>query len=263
MVGDRWHSSTTLVLLIQVEVKSGNYRVGEDLKIICIEGFCPSWANNLAGFACGYCCWDQVWQRKRNTLLRRHMEFCFCFCSFLLVRSWQNPVSRWMAMEWLSVVVQSLSRAQLWDPTYYSTPGSPLLHNLPEFAQIHVLWVSEAIEPSHSLPPLYPFSFFPSIRDFSNKLALPIRWPKYWSFSFSISPSNEYWGLIFFKKWLVCSPCSPKDSQGSPPTPQFESINFLALSLLYGPTLTSIHDYWKNHSFDYADRWQQSDIFAF
>ena len=94
-------------------------------------------------------------------------------------------------------------------------------------------------------------SVFPSIRVFSNKPAFLIRWPKYWSFSFSISLSNEYSGLISFRKWLVWSPCSPKDSQDSSPVPQFENINSLALSFLYGPALTSVHDYLKNHSFDW------------
>ena len=89
-------------------------------------------------------------------------------------------------------------------------------------------------------------SIFPSIRVFSNESAVCIRWPKYWSFSFS--PSNENLGLISFG--LVRSPCSPRDSQGSSPTPQFKSINSLVLSLLYGPTLTPVCDYWKKHSFD-------------
>ena len=81
---------------------------------------------------------------------------------------------------------------------------------------------------------LLPPSIFPSIRDFSNESALHIRWPKYWSFSFNISPSNEYSGLISFRvDWLlVGSPCSPRDSQESSPTPQFKSINSLALSFL-------------------------------
>ena len=81
---------------------------------------------------------------------------------------------------------------------------------------------------------LLPPSIFPSIRDFSNESALHIRWPKYWSFSFNISPSNEYSGLISFRvDWLlVGSPCSPRDSQESSPTPQFKSINSLVLSFL-------------------------------
>ena len=80
----------------------------------------------------------------------------------------------------------------------YSTPGFPVLHYLPELAQSHVHWVSDAIQPSHPLLSPSP-SIFPSIRVFSSELALRIREPKYWSFSFSISPSNEYSGLIFFR----------------------------------------------------------------
>ena len=80
-----------------------------------------------------------------------------------------------------------------------STPGSPVLHYLPEFVQIHVHWVRDAVQPSHPLLPPSPFAFiFPSIRVFSNETALCIS-PKYWSFSFSISPSNEYSGFISFR----------------------------------------------------------------
>ena len=74
--------------------------------------------------------------------------------------------------------------------------------------------------------------------------------PKDWSFSFSINPSNEHSGLIFFRIIGLFYLLSKGLSQESSPTPQFKSINSLRLSLLYGPTLTSIHDYWKNHSFD-------------
>ena len=87
---------------------------------------------------------------------------------------------------------------------------------------------------------------FPSIRVSFNESVLHIRWPKYWSSSFSISSSNEYSGLISFKiEWLDLLAV-----QESSPTPQFKIINSLAFSILYGPSLTSIHDYWKNHSFD-------------
>ena len=95
-------------------------------------------------------------------------------------------------------------------------------------------------------------SIFPGIRVFSSELAYCIRWPKCWNFSFSISPSNEYSGLIFFRIGVL-SPCCPRDSQESCAAPQFESISSLVLRLLHGPTLTSIHNYWKNHSFDYVD----------
>ena len=80
------------------------------------------------------------------------------------------------------------------------SPCFPVLHYLPEFAQTHVHRVSDAIQPSHPLSSfLLLSSIFPSMRVFSNELALHIRWPKYWSFSFSISPSNEYSGLISFR----------------------------------------------------------------
>ena len=87
-------------------------------------------------------------------------------------------------------------------------------------------------------PLLLPPSIFPSISVFSNESVLCIKWPKYWSFSFSISPSNEYSGLISFRMDWLDSLCSPRDSQESSPTPQFKSINSLALSLLYGSALT-------------------------
>ena len=87
-------------------------------------------------------------------------------------------------------------------------------------------------------------SIFPSIRVFSNEWALHIRWPKYWSCSFSISPSNEYSGSIYFRiDWFDLLACSPSNSQKSSPAPEFKSINSLALSFLYVPTLTSVHDY--------------------
>ena len=110
----------------------------------------------------------------------------------------------------------------------------------------------ESVMPSNHLilyrPLLLLPSIFPSIRVFSNESAVHIRWPKYWSFSFNINPSNEHPGLIYFR--IDWSPCSPRDSQESSPAPQFKSINSSALSFPYSPTLTSIHDHWKNHSLD-------------
>ena len=127
----------------------------------------------------------------------------------------------------------------------------------------------ESVMPSNHLilccPLLLLPSIFPNIRIFSNESALYIRWPKYWSFSFSISPSNEHSGLISFRvdrvDWLDL--LAILGTLKSSPTPQFKSINSLALSLLYGRTLTSVHDYWKNHSFDNMDLCQQSDVSAF
>ena len=98
----------------------------------------------------------------------------------------------------IRVKVQFRSVAQpLWDPMHCSTPGFPIHHQLPELAQTHVHHVSDAIQPSYPLlSPSLPASNLPNIRVFSNESFLRIRWPKYWSFSFSISPSNEYSGLI-------------------------------------------------------------------
>ena len=251
----------------------------------------------------------------------------------------------------------------------YSMPGFPVHHQLPELTQTHVHWVGDAIQPSHPLSsPSSPALIFLSIRVFSNESVLPIRWLKYWSFSFSISHSNEYSGLISFRMdWLdflavqgtlksllqhierhrhrkhvwipgvergsgmnweikihiyvhLCikqtrsevaqscpTLCNPRDcnlpgssvhgifqarvlewvviffSRGSSwprgwtqvsyiagrrftvwaIIPQFKSINSLVLSFLYSPTLTSMHDYWKNHSFDKMDLCQQCNVSVF
>ena len=80
-----------------------------------------------------------------------------------------------------------------------SMPDFPVLHYLPEFVQTRVHWVSDPIQPSHSLSPPSLSSIFPSIKVFANDSALPIRWPKFWRLSFSTSPSNEYSGLISFR----------------------------------------------------------------
>ena len=88
----------------------------------------------------------------------------------------------------------------LCDPMFCSMPGLPVYHQLPQLAQTHVYPVGDAIQPSHLLSPLLLLpSIFPSMRIFSNESVLHIRWPKYWSFSFSISPSNDYSGLISFR----------------------------------------------------------------
>ena len=111
--------------------------------------------------------------------------------------------------------------------------------------------------------PLLLPSVFPSIRIFSSELALCIRWSEYWSFSFGINPSNEYSGWISFRIDWFDLLAAQRDSQESSPAPEFEGINYLALSLLYGLALTSVHDYWKNHSFDSMDLCQQSEVSAF
>ena len=102
---------------------------------------------------------------------------------------------------WFSSV--TLPYPTLCDLMDCSTPGLPVHHQLPESSQTQVHWLSDAIQPSHPLSPPSPPLNLSSIRVFSNESVLPIRWPKYWSFSFSISPSNEYSGLIYFRMdWL-------------------------------------------------------------
>ena len=148
---------------------------------------------------------------------------------------------------------------------HYSMPVFPVPHYLPEFAQTHVhksVMLSKHLILCHPLL-LLP-SIFPSISLFqwvgsSHQVAkIPELQLQSQSFQWIVS----IWfplgltGLISLKSKGL-------NSQGSSPAPQFKSINYLALSLLYGLTLTSIHDYWKNHSFDYTNLCQQSDVSAF
>ena len=122
-------------------------------------------------------------------------------------------------------------------------------------------WCHPNISSCHPL--LLLLSIFPSIRVFSNESVLRIRLPKYWSFRFSISPSNENSGLISFRMDWLDLLAVQGTLKSLLPTPQFKSINSSVLSFFYSPTLTSIHDYWKNQSFDYTDLCQQSDVSAF
>ena len=145
-----------------------------------------------------------------------------------------------------------------------NTPGLPVHHQLPEFTQTHVHRVGDAIQPSHPLSSPSPLDPNPSQHQgLFQRVSSSHQVAKYWSFSFNICPSNEHRGLISFRMDLVGSPCSPRDSQESSPTSQFKSNNSSALSFLYSPTLTSIHDYWKNHSLDQMDLCWQSNVSAF
>ena len=111
----------------------------------------------------------------------------------------------------------------------------------------------ELVMPSNHLIFCHPLflllSIFLSIRVFSDESVIHIRWSKDWSFSFRISPSNEHPGLISFRMDWLDLLAVQGTLKSSSSTPQFKNINSLALSFLYNPTLTSIHDYWKNHSF--------------
>ena len=131
----------------------------------------------------------------------------------------------------------------LCNPMDFSAPVLPVHHQLPESTE------TQSVMPSNHLilyrPLLLLPSIFPSIRVFSSETALHIRWLKYWSFRFGISPSSEYSGLISFRiNWFdLLAVQGPIESS---PTAQFKNIPSLPLSLLYDPTLTSIHDCWKN-----------------
>ena len=120
----------------------------------------------------------------------------------------------------------------LCDPMDCSTPGLPVHHHLPKFIQTHVHWVGDAIQPYHPLsspsPPAFNLSQHQGLFKW---VSFRIRWPKYWNFSFSISSSNEYSGLISFRMDLVWFPCSPRDSQESSPTPQFKLFIFWIIKL--------------------------------
>ena len=151
-----------------------------------------------------------------------------------------------------SISVQFSSVTQSW-PTLFnsmdcSTPGLPVHHQLPELTQTHVHWVGDTIQPSHPLlspsPPTFNLSQYQGLFKWVSSLH---QVAKVLMFSFNISPSNDIqdWFPLGWTGWISLL---SKDSQESSPTPHFKSINSLVLSFLSSPTLTSIDDYWKNHS---------------
>ena len=138
--------------------------------------------------------------------------------------------------------VQSLSRVWLFVTPW--TAACQAFLSITNTQSLLKLMSIKSVMPSNHLILCHPLlllpSIFPSISVFSNESALRIQWPKYWHFSFNFSPSNEHPGLISFRiDWFDI--LAVQGSQDSSPSPQFKSINSLALSFLYGPTLTSIH----------------------
>ena len=139
----------------------------------------------------------------------------------------------------------------LCDPMNRSTPGLPVHHQLLDFTQTHAHWVSDAIQPSHPLPSPSPPAPNPSQHqslfqwvNFSHEVAKVLEFQLQHHF-FQRNPRAD-----LLQNGLVGSPCRPRDSQESSPTPQLKSINSSALSCLHSPTLTFIHDHRKNHSLD-------------
>ena len=164
------------------------------------------------------------------------------------------------------LVLRSLSRVRLfvtpWTAACQASLSSTLSQNLFKFMSIESMMLSYHLILCHPLL-LLP-SISPSIRVSSSESTCCMRWPKYRSFSFSISPSNEYSGLISFRiDWFDLHAVQGTLKSLLKHHNSKASLFSLVLSLLYGPTLTSVHDYWKNRSFDYMDLCQQSDVFAF
>ena len=152
----------------------------------------------------------------------------------------------------------------LCNPMNCSTPGFPVLYYLPEVVQTHGHWVHDAIQPYHPLSPPSPpalnlsrhkgiFQWVESLHQVAKVL------------EFQLQDQSFQWifRVDFLSDWLVQSPYCPRDSQESSPAPQSESVNSPVLISFYDPTLTSIHNCWKNHSFDCTDLCQQSDTSVF
>ena len=146
--------------------------------------------------------------------------------------------------------VQSLSHVWLCDPKDCSTPGLPVHQKHLEFTQTHVHWVGDAIQPSHPLSSPSPFAFYLSHhQSLFQWVSSYIRWPKYWNFRFSTSPSNEYSRLISFRMdWFDL--LAVQGILKSLLQHHSSKASILQHSALCNPDFTSIHDYWKNHSLD-------------
>ena len=168
----------------------------------------------------------------------------------LPISTWKDA---WHNYSFSSVHFSSVSQSclTLCDPMNRSTPGLPVHHQLPEFTHTHVHRVGDAIQPSHPLSSPSPpapnpsqhqglFQWVNSSHEVAKVLEFQLQHQ-----SFQWTPRTD-----LLEDGLVGFPCSPNDSQESSPTPQFKSINSYALSFLHSPTLTSMHDHWKNHSFD-------------
>ena len=163
-----------------------------------------------------------------------------------------SVIQRIRRQQFSSVQFSSVTQSclTLGDPMACSMPGLPVHHQLPELTQTHGHRVGDAIQPSHPLSPPSPPAFnLSQHQGLSLRVSSSHYLANYWSFCFSISPSSEYSGVISFRiVWFNL--LAVQGTLKSSPTPQFKSINSLVLSFLYGPTLTTIHDYWKDHSFD-------------
>ena len=159
--------------------------------------------------------------------------------------------------------VQSLSCVQLCAAPWTAACQASL--SITNSESLLRLMSIESVIPSNHLilchPHLLPPSIFPGVRVFSNESVLHIRWPKHWHFSFSLSPSNEYSGLISFRVNCLNLLAVQETLKSLLQHHKSKGINSLAISLLYSPTFSFMHDYWKNHSFDQMDLCWQSLLF--
>ena len=189
--------------------------------------------------------WEMMWDAS---LREYHVCPLVLYLLFFFFSILSCPLHIISSFQFSSVALSCLT---LCNPMNCSTPGLPVHHQLPELTQTHVHRVSDAIQPSHPLSSPSPPSPNPSqhqsllqwvnsSHEVAKVLAFQLQ-----HYSFQKNPRAD-----LLQNGLVGSPCSPRDSQESSPTPQFKSINSLALRLLYSPTLTSIHDHRKNHSLD-------------
>ena len=165
----------------------------------------------------------------------------------------------------MMIVVQSLSHVQLimipWTAAYQASLSPTIPQSLPKLMSTELVMLSNHLILCCSLFLLQ--SIFPSIRVFSSESAVLIRGPKYWSFSFSISLSNEYSGLISFRMDWFDLHAVHKTLKRLLQHHSSKASIFQCSVFFVGPTLSSTHDYWKNHSFDYAHLCWQRDVSAF
>ena len=162
------------------------------------------------------------------------------------------------------LIVQLLTRVWLCNPMDCTMPGLPVHHQLLGLAQTHAHWVGDTIQPSHPLLSPSPRAFnLSQNQGLLQGVSSLHQVAKVLEFQLQHQSFQWIFRTDLLQNGLVGSPCSPRESQESSPTPQFKRINSSALSFLYSPTLTSIQDYWKNHSFDYMDLCQQSNVSAF
>ena len=191
------------------------------------------------------CPWVDGWMDGHNVVHRTTGYY-----SALKRKEVLTPAKHgWTLSHSVSSVAQSC--LTVCDPMDCSTPGLPVHHQLLELAQTHVhqVWWCHRTISSFVTPFSYRLQSFPASRSFLMSQFFASSGQSIGSFCFSISPSNEYSGLISFRMdWFDL--LAIQGTLKSSPTPQFKSINSSALSFLYGPTFTSIHDHWKNHSLD-------------